>query len=423
MASHARAEESDNAAERKRPLVSYLTSLGPGMISGASDNDPTTVATVSVIGATTEYRLSWLMVLLYPMLTVIQIISARIGTVTKRGLQRDVAKEYGKAWGFVLLVSVVGVNLLTISADLGGGAAALGLIFHVEYHWFVIPFALAVFLVLVFGSYTAIQRVLKWVLLVFVAYIFSAFAAHPNWGAVLHDTLLPRLSVSPSYIQGALALLGTTLTGYVYVWETIEEAEERPPIEELGLAQADAGVGMLFAVAVFWFILIGTGATLGVRHEQVQTAQQAAQALVPVAGPIAGYLFAAGLLASAILAVPVLAATNAYVVGQEMGFRSSLTGNPGRRIRFYAVLGLSLLVGVGITFAGISPIQLLFLSSIVGGLGTPISMAFLLLIGQNRDLMGDQAIGRWLRVIGWATVTIVSAISAYFLWQQFGTAL
>lgn len=343
--------------------------------------------------------------------------------MTKRGLQRDVAKHYGRGWGIVLLLSVLAVNLLTIAADLGGGAAALSVIFRVDYRWFIVPFAVAALLVLIFGSYGAVQRVLKWVLLVFVAYVFSAFAAHPNWGAVLHDTVLPRISFSSTYIQGALALLGTTLTGYVYVWETIEEAEERPPIEDLGLAQAGAGIGMLLAVAVFWFILIGTGATLGIHHKQVQTAQDAAQALVPVAGPIAGYLFAAGLLASAILAVPVLAATSAYVIGQEFGFRSSLTGSAWRARGFYAALAASLLVGGIISFAGISPIQLLFVSSIVGGLGTPISMVFLLLIGQNRELMGEQTTGTVLRVAGWAAVLIVSAISMYFLWQQFGTKL
>lgn len=416
------AEDRNGIEQPSDGIRRYLKALGPGMISGASDNDPTTVATVSVIGSTTVYRLSWLLILLYPMLTAIQIISARIGTVTKRGLQRDVAKHYGRGWGMVLLVSVLAVNLLTIAADLGGGAA-LGLIFHVHYRWFIVPFAVAVLLVLIFGSYGAVQRVLKWVLLVFLAYVFSAFAAHPNWGAVLHDTLLPRISFNSTYTQGALALLGTTLTGYVYVWETIEEAEEHPPIEELGLAQADAGIGMLLAVAVFWFILIGTGATLGIHHKQVQTAQDAAQALVPVAGPVAGYLFAAGLLGSAILAVPVLAATSAYVIGQEFGFRSSLSGSPWRARGFYVALAASLLIGVIISFAGISPIQLLFVSSIVGGLGTPISMVFLLLIGQNRELMGDQTIGRLLRVVGWVTVLVISVISMYFLWQQFGTKL
>jgi Mn2+/Fe2+ NRAMP family transporter len=419
-------EDSERDTEprnRHERLVRYFKTLGPGMISGASDNDPTTVATMAVIGSTTIYRLSWLTILVYPMLSAIQIISARIGAVTKRGLQADVARLYGRGWGFVLLLSLVTVNIVTLAADLEGGAASLGLLFHVSYLWFVIPFALAVLLMLLFGSYRVVQRVLKWVLLVFVAYIFAAFAAHPNWGQVFRDTILPSISFDKVYIESALALLGTTLTGYAYVWETIEEAEEKPPISHLGLVQADAGIGMLLAVAVFWFILVATGATLGARHIQVQTAQQAAQALVPIAGPIAGYLFAVGLLASAILAVPVLAATTAYVVGSEFGWKTSLSHSPLQASPFYLVLAGSLLVGVLVSFAGVSPIQLLFLASIVGGLGTPISMLFLLLVGQNRRLMGHRVIGRISRSVGWATLFLVSSISLYFLWQQFGSQL
>ena len=389
------------------------------MISGASDNDPTTVATMAVIGSTTMYRLSWLTVLIYPMLSAIQIISARIGAVTKHGLQSDVARLYGRQWGLVLLLSIVSVNLVTLAADLEGGAAALGLLTHVSYVWFIVPFALAVLCMLLFGSYHVVERILKWVLLVFVAYVFAAFAAHPNWGQVLRNTILPSISFNKIYIQSALALLGTTLTGYAYVWETIEEAEEKPPISRLGLVQADAGIGMLLAVAVFWFILIATGATLGAHHMQVQTAQQAAAALVPAAGPAAGYLFAAGLLASAILAVPVIAATNAYVVGSEFGWKASLSHSPWQASPFYLVLAGSLLIGVVLSFVGVSPIQLLFVASIVGGLSTPISMLFLLLVGQNQEVMGDRVIGRVSRSVGWATMLLVSGVSLYFLWQQF----
>ncbi|MDQ2742628.1 MAG: divalent metal cation transporter [Chloroflexota bacterium] len=413
----------ERESSSRRNIIDYFKALGPGMISGASDNDPTTVATISVLGASTVYRLSWLTILLFPMLTVIQVISARIGTVTRRGLQRDVTRRYGRAWGFILLLSVLAVNAVTIAADLEGGAAALGLIFHVAFQWFILPFAIACFALLFFGSYNNIQRILRWVLLVFLAYVISAFLAHPNWSAVLHATVLPSFHFDSTYIQGALALLGTTLTGYAYVWETIEEAEERPPISELGLVQADAGVGMLLAVAVFWFILIGTGATLGIHHKQVQTAQDAAQALAPVAGPIASYLFALGLLASAVLAVPVIVATSAYVLGQEFGFRSSLAGKPKREIRFYSALAGALLVGVIVSFAGVSPIHLLFVSSIIGGLGTPISLAFLLLTAHDRDLMGDHAPGRLLLGTGWLIASVITAVSIYFLWQQFGGLL
>lgn len=411
-------ESGGGATGGKRPWTDYLRALGPGLISGASDNDPTTVATMAVLGASTRYGLSWLTILIYPMLASIQVISAKVGLVAREGLQRAVTKRYGRLWGALLLVSVLSVNLVTLGADLEGGAAALGLLFHISFKWFVVPYAFLLVGILLFGSYAAVQRVLQYVLFVFAAYVISAFAARPDWGAVLAQTLHPPLSFNPTYMQGALALLGTTLTSYAYVWETIEEAEERAPIDELGLARADAGFGMFFAVAIFWFELIATGTTLGAHHTRVQTAQQAAQALVPIAGPIAGDLFAIGLLASSILAVPVLAATTAYMLGSEFGWRSGLSQKIRRAWRFYAALSASVLIAIVVSFLGISPIQLLFVSGIVGGLGTPISLAFLLIIARDHRVMSDHPIGKVLTTVGWTTAVVVAAISVYFLWQQ-----
>lgn len=410
-------------AASRRGVLDYVRSLGPGLISGASDNDPTTVATMSVLGATTIYSLSWLTILILPMLAAIQMISAQVGVVAKRGLQSAVRHAYGRGWGMVLLLSVLAVNLITIGADLEAGAAALGLIFHTAWQWFVIPFAATMLCILVFGSYQAIQRVLQYVLLIFAAYIVAAFLAHPDWSQVLANTISPHISVNGLYIRGALALLGTTLTSYAYVWETIEEEEERVAVGDLGLAKADAGFGMLFAVGIFWFILIATGATLGVHHKQVETAQQAAQALTPVAGPIAADIFAVGLLASAILAVPVLAASTAYIMSSEFAWRRGLSRKVSAAWRFYAAIVGALAVAVGVSLLGISPIKLLFICGIVGGLGTPISLVFLLIVARNRDLMGEHRVGRGLIAVGWAIVGLVSAVSLFFLWSEFGSAL
>jgi Mn2+/Fe2+ NRAMP family transporter len=400
---------------------SYLTALGPGLISGASDNDPTTVGTLAVVGATTTYGLSWLTLLIYPMLASVQIISAQVGVVAKQGLQGVVRTTYGRRWGLLLLSSVLAVNLITIGADLEAGAAALGLLFHLAWQWLVIPYGLAMLGLLLVGSYRAVERILRFVLLVFIAYIISAFLAHPNWSAVLQATVLPPISLDSAYVQGALSLLGTTLTSYAYVWESIEEAEEQTPLRALGLARADAGVGMFFAVAIFWFILISTGATLGVHHQPVQTAQQAAQALAPVAGPLAAYLFAIGLLASAILAVPVLAATTGYILGEEFGWSRGLSQPLRVCRRFYLTVSGAILVGMVVSFLGISPITLLFWSGIVGGLGTPISLVFLLLVARDHHVMDGHPIGKWLTLLGWGTTILIGVISLYFLYQQFGS--
>jgi Mn2+/Fe2+ NRAMP family transporter len=400
-----------------------INALGPGIVSGASDNDPTTVGTLAVVGSTTVYGLSWLTILIYPMLASIQITSARVGVVTHRTLQQLVRRQYRTGWSLLFLVAVLAVNLITVGADLEAGAAALGLLIPIPWRIFVVPYALVLFGLLLFGSYRHVERVLRYVLLVFVVYAAAAFLAHPDWGTVLSDTVIPHLSRSSAYIQGALSLLGTTLTSYVYVWETIEVAEERPPITHLGLAQADAGIGMFVAVATFWFILIATGATLGVHHQTVQTAQDAARALEPAAGRLASVLFGIGLLASSVLAVPVLAATSAYVLGQQFGWRTGLSEMPWRARSFYIAMGAVMLVAVAISLLGFSAIDLLFWSSIAGGLGTPITLVFLLLLARDRSVMGEFRIGRLLTTIGWGTATLITVISGYFLWQELGSVL
>ena len=249
--------------------------------------------------------------------------------------------------------------------------------------------------ILVWGSYAAIERVLNIVLLIFLTYIVAAFLAHPT-GPGAHETVLPHLSLSRTYMTGAIALLGTTLTSYAYVWESIETAQERQPLRRLGLVQVDAGVGMIAAGVIFFFIVVCTGATLGAHHPpiQVRTAQDAAAALAPAAGRAASLIFGIGLLASAILAVPVLAGTSAYVMAEAFGWRGDLDARFGQARPFYVALLLSLAIGVGITLFGVSPIKLLFFSSIAGGLGTPFTLAMMMLAARSRKAMGEHRIGR-----------------------------
>ncbi len=403
----------------RQGLHAALRTLGPGLVAGASDNDPTTVASLSVIGATTGYGLSWLVVLLIPMLAVVQIISATIGVVCRAGLEDVIRRRYGRVWAVVVLLLVLAVNLITLAADLEGGGAALGLLTGRPYQWFIVPFAVAVAALLIWGSYDALERVLRYVLLIFLAYVVTAFLARPNWSAVLRATVIPHLALSPVYVAGMLALLGTTLTSYAYVWESIEEAQERPPLSRLGLVQVDAGVGIVAAGVIFWFIVIGTGATLGIHRAQVQTAQDAAVALKPIAGRFAALVFGFGLLASAVLAVPVLAGTSAYVLAEAFGWRGSLNERFARARAFYVALLLSLVAGVGGAYLGIGHIRLLFLSSIAGGLGTPVTLAFMMLIARDRRAMGECPISRRLAAGGWLVTAVVTAACVAYIWQTF----
>lgn len=401
---------------RRASTRATLGALTAGLVAGGSDNDPTSVATLAVIGATLIYDLNWLILLILPMLLVIQIVSARLGVVTRRNLVEIIRERYGLLWTIIAMITVVGVNVFTLGADLEGGAAAAGLLFNLPWQWFIVPIALAVGLVLVIGSYDQVSRILRYLVLVFLAYVFAAFLAKPEWASVIRHTIIPTVRIDRVYIAAVLALLGTTLTSYVYVWATIEGEEERRPLHQLHLIELDAAVGIAITVVLFWFITVATGATLGVRHESVTTAQDAARALAPIAGHFAGFMFALGLLASALLAAPILAATSAYVTSATFGWRGSLSDEPGRETRgFYLVLVASLVVGAGMALLGVDPIRLLFVAGIVGGLGTPIILVFLLLIAGSRRIMGRYRVSGFVLTIGWISTAIIGVASVLYL--------
>ncbi len=391
--------------------------MAPGIVSAASDNDPTTVASLAVIGSSTVYGLSWLVLLAIPMLAVVQGVSTYLGTVSKAGLEDLIRRRYGKTAALVLLLSVLIVNVLTFAADLEGGGAALSLLSGIDYRWWIVPLAVISSALLILGTYRKVERVLVFIPLAFIAYVIAAVMAHPDWGAVLRASFVPHFGRSAAYTSGAIALLGTTLTAYAYLWQQIEMSEEAPPLRRLGLVQVDATVGAIAAGITFWFITIATGATLGVRHQVVNTASQAASALAPVAGRFAEIIFGIGLLGSALLALPVLLATSAYLVSQLFGWAGKLDARFFQAPRFYLTMLGVCAAGCAIGFGGVGPIHLLFASSIAGGIATPISLVFLLLSAGERSNRGPVPIKRWLLVCGWITAIVVTASAAAFLYQ------
>lgn len=395
-------------------------SMVPGIISAASDNDPTTVATLAVIGSTTVYGLGWLVLLVIPMLAVVQSISSQVGVVAKgSGLEDIVRRRYGAVSAFVVLLAVLVVNILTFSADLEGGGAALQLLTRLPYQWWIVPLGGLSATLLIWSNYARIQSILIYVPLAFLAYIAAALLAHPDWHRVLVDSLVPHFERSQEYTAGAIALLGTTLTAYAYVWQGIEIAEERPPLRRLGLVQIDSTVGAVASGIIFWFIVIATGATLGVHHRTVETADQAASALAPFAGRFASTLFGIGLLGSALLALPVLLATSAYVVAEMFRWVGHLDAKFFQARPFYATMILAAAIGCGIAFAGVSPIRLLFISSIAGGIATPITLVFMLLAAGDKQVMRGRCFSPWLKAAGWATTAVVSIAAGVFLVSTF----
>jgi len=391
--------------------------FGAGIVAGASDNDPTTVATLAVIGSTTTYELGWLTLAVIPMLAVVQAVAAQVGAVSQKGLEDCVRAHYGRGWAFMALAALLAVNIITLAADLEGGGAALALLTHIDYRWWLLPLAGLTVLMLVVGRYSSIERVLRYVALLFLTYVGAALLARPDWHAVLAGSFVPHFDLRADTVAGALALLGTTLTAYAYVWETIELSEEKPPLARLGLVQVDAALGIVVAGLTFWFILIATGATLGVHHQKVDTAQEAANALVPIAGKYAAIVFGIGLLGSALIAIPVIAGTCAYVAAEMFGWRRSLDAQFARARRFYLVLIACVAVSTAIAFAGIKPITLLFYSGIAGGVATPFTIALMLLVGRNRAVMRERRIAPWLAAAGWCVFTVVSAATVIYLAQ------
>lgn len=401
---------------QKRPFLNRIGfGFGPGLVSGASDADPTTVASLAVVGAATGYALSWLVVLLLPMIAVVQSIAAAIGAVSPTSIQGAIRRHYGLTWALVALAAVLAVNLMTLTADLEAGAESLKLLTGASREYFVLPFAGAVAWLLLSRSYLRVERFLSFLPFIFICYGISAVLAKPDWMMLARSLVIPHFDFTLPVATGALALLGTTLTSYVYYWEAIEVLERGTLPSELRSMKADAAYGALAPGICFLFILVATAATLGKTHTLVATATDAAAALRPLAGGSATALFAIGLLASAVIAVPVLAGTSAYVVTQTFGWRGSLDAPIGQAPIFYAVLLGSLGLSAAVAFAGFSPIALLYWASVAGGLATPLTLWFLVAIAQNGSAMGEHRVRGWLAFGGWAVTAIVTASCAVFL--------
>ena len=395
-----------------------MRSIDPELVSAASDNDPTNVGTAAAVGAATGYQLAWVTLLVAPLLGVVQAIAAHVGSVARNDLQTLTLKRYGQRVAALLLVSVVIVNVDTIAADLQAGAAGIGLLAGVDSRWLVLPLGLGLIGLLLVGKYDEVVGVLRYLLLGFLAFAVAAYLAHPDWSLLVRSSLIPTLSLRRDVIAGGLALLGTTLTSYVYVWETIERAVEEPPdAANGGLTRTRSGavIGAVFTALILWFMYVASAATLGQQHQTVASAQDAAQALRPLAGSLAASVFAVGLVASAVVALPVLMATTAYVVGAQFDWRRGLSEQVRNAWGFYGVLAASVGLAVTVSLANISVIDMLVAASVIGGLGTPIGLVILVLLGRDHTVMGTQPISGRLALAGWTVAAIVGGFGLLYV--------
>jgi Mn2+/Fe2+ NRAMP family transporter len=407
-------------ALKQRARRAVFATIGPEILTAASDNDPTNVGTAALVGAQTGYQLSWVALLTAPLLGVVLAIAAQVGIVARADLQSLVLRRYGRKVSTLLLVSVILVNLVTIAADLQAGAAGIGILAGIGSRWIILPLGLALVGLQLIGKYDAIVAVLRYLLVGFLAFGVAAILAKPDWSEVLKGSFRPITTLRPGELAGALALLGTTLTAYVYLWETIargieEPADGGPDDGILARARLGAAVGAIFTAVTLWFMLVASAATLGRAHKSVATAQDAASALRPLAGPAASGLFAAGLVVSAVVALPVLMATTAHVVGAEFDWRRGLSQQVRHAPGFYGVLAASIVLGVAVDVAGVQLIDMLVAASVIGGLGTPVGIILLASLARDPRVMGDRRISRRLAVAGWIVAAVVAVLGLLYI--------
>lgn len=385
-----------------------------GIVSAASDNDPTTVATLAVTGASIVYALNWLLLLVIPMLMVVQSIGTQVAGIAREGMMAAIRRRYGVVVATVALISLIAVNIVTYAADLEAGAAALGLLTHTQYTPWMIPLSVFVALLLTLGTFAKIRGVLALLPLAFLAYVAALFVVHPDWHAMAAG-FVPHIEGSSNFVSAIIAMLGTTLTAYSYFWQTVEIAKDAPPRRSIRTIALASLPGTVLTGLILFAILCVTAATLGVHHHDVQTAEDAARALQPIAGAWASIIFSIGLLGSSLLALPVLAAGTAVAVATTYRWGGSLDKQPPNAKRFYGALYGLIVLATALAFAGVQPIKLLFIASIAGGIATPITLGLLVALGRDRRTMGERVISVPLATSGWAIVAITIAASLALL--------
>src|SRR5579864_3976087 len=322
-----------NPRHHRRTWRQFFQVMGPGIVSGAADNDPAGVITYIQIGATTGFSLLWLMLLSTPILYVLEDMSARLGIVGKHGIGRVLCRRYGTAVAFVIVIPTLVSNVITIGADLSGTAVAVQLLTGVRWVWWVIPIAALLGVLLVGASYKVVSRVLLILTPLFLLYIAAGFIVHPRWMDVLRATFVPHIQFSPTYLAAALALLGATLTPYMFFWQTTEEVEGHERVADLADERVDVAAGMLYANLVFYFIILVAAVVIPRGAAGIGTVLEATKTLRPVAGPLATVLFAIGFFVSGIMAIPVMVACSAYTLGAAgVGRGTEQKGVAGPRV-------------------------------------------------------------------------------------------
>jgi NRAMP (natural resistance-associated macrophage protein)-like metal ion transporter len=414
------------AAIRRQPnrLKRYLEVLGPGLITGASDDDPSGIGTYAVAGAKLGFSVLWTALITLPLMATVQFICAKIGMVSGQGLAGVLRRHYPRPLLYPAVVALFVANTINAGADIGAIAAGINIIVPIPIVWMIVPLVIIILALQIFCSYRLIANIFKWLTLALFAYIGSSLFAKPEPAEVLRATFIPSIGLDSTFLTTLVAILGTTISPYLFFWQSSQEVEEEVHMgrtrlwqrrgatdAELKYAAVDVITGMFFSIVVMYCIMLSTAATLHQGGQtEIKSATDAAQGLRPLAGDAAGILLALGLIGAGFLAVPILTGSAAYAMSEAFGWRYGLDENPGRAKQFYAVIVVATIVGMLINFAGINAIDALFWTAVINGFVAPPLMVLIMLVANNRRIMQDRTNGRASNILGWlATVAMFSA--------------
>jgi NRAMP (natural resistance-associated macrophage protein)-like metal ion transporter len=417
-------------APRRPGRGGFLALLGPGLITGASDDDPSGIATYSQVGAQFGYGMAWVMLFSYPMMAAIQEISARIGRVTGHGIAGNIRAHYSPSLLRAIVLLLLTANIINLGADLGAMGEALKLIVGGPAHVYVVAFAVGCATLEIMSRYERYVSILKCTTLSLFAYVATVLVVNVPWAEVAYGTFVPDVAWDRDYIVGIVAVLGTTISPYLFFWQSSQEAEEqrekpgakplrkapRQAPREIRRIRLDTYVGMGLANLIALSIIITTAATLHVRGmTDIQTSAQAAEALRPVAGEFAFALFAVGIIGTGMLAVPVLAGSAAYALGEALGWPIGLARRPLEAKAFYGTIAGATLIGIAINFIDIDPIKALFWCAVLNGVIAVPLMVVMMIMTVNPKVMGKFTLSRRLWLTGWlSTVAMAASVAVMF---------
>ncbi|MEI8229991.1 MAG: Nramp family divalent metal transporter [Candidatus Peregrinibacteria bacterium] len=419
-----------------RKAGQYWKTLGPGLTTGAADDDPSGIATYSQTGAQYGFQLLWMAAYSFPLMALIQEMCARIGLVTGRGLAGNIRHRYPRWVLHTCTILLVCANTFNIGADLGSMAQATQLLLPgIPATVLILFFAILILGLLIFSSYRYYARLLKWLAMILVAYIFAAFLVHPDWSLIARSSLLPTITFSREQLILICAILGTTISPYLFFWQTSQEVEEEiergettlkmrqqsTTTAEITQMRIDVWSGMFFSNLIMFFIIAACGAVLNKNGiTNIVSAADAAEALRPLAGNAASLLFTVGIIGTGLLAIPVLAGSSSYALSESFGWRSGLDLKLSKALAFYGVIILSVLLGFLMNLIGLDPIKALIYSAVANGVVAPVMLAFVVLISGSRKIMKEHVNSPMTTFLGWLVTGLMVIAGGAALWAMMG---